>query len=240
MYSSKYVELLIDELVKLPSIGMKSAQRLAMHLLRASREDALRLSEAIRAVKERVGFCSVCGNFSEENPCRLCTDPQRDGGLICVVEQAVDVLALERTGQFKGRYHVLGGALSPLDGVSPDALRVRELLERLRPTVTGEAGAVADAENARAGVTSPAAAAAAPVNAAVAGAAATRVPVREIILATNPNVAGEATALYLSRLLAPLGLRVTRIARGVPMGSDLEYSDMMTLARALEGRREVE
>ena len=226
MYSSKYVELLIDELVKLPSIGMKSAQRLAMHLLRASREDALRLAEAIRAVKERVGFCSVCGNFSEENPCRLCTDPQRDGGLLCVVEQAVDVLAIERTDQFKGRYHVLGGAISPLDGVSPDALRIRELLVRLRATVSGAAapppGAVAEgASENHAG--SPG-----------------DVPVREIILATNPNVAGEATALYLARLLAPLGLKVTRIARGVPMGSDLEYSDMVTLARALEGRREVE
>ena len=249
MYSSKYVELLIDELVKLPSIGTKSAQRLALHLLRASREDALRLAEAIRAVKERVGFCSVCGNFSEENPCRLCTDPQRDGGLLCVVEQAVDVLALERTGSFKGRYHVLGGALSPLDGVSPDSLRIRELLERLRATVTGATvtgatvtgatvtgaavGAVAEGAPGRGASGSP--------NVAVEGGAAfAAMAVREIILATNPNVAGEATALYLSRLLAPLGLKVTRIARGVPMGSDLEYSDMMTLARALEGRHEVE
>ena len=221
MYSSKYVELLIEELVKLPSIGTKSAQRLALYLLRATREDALRLAEAIRAIKERVGLCSMCGNFSEEDPCRLCTDPARDGSLLCVVEQPGDVLALERTGQFRGRYHVLGGALSPLDGIQPDQLRIRELLERLRPTVAGattnSSGAVADA--------------------------AARVPavaVREVILATNPNVAGEATALYLSKLLAPLGLKVTRIARGVPMGSDLEYSDLVTLARALEGRREVD
>ncbi len=206
MYSSKYVELLIEELVKLPSIGTKSAQRLALHLLRASREDALRLAEAIRAVKERVGMCAVCGNFSETNPCRLCTDPERDGTMVCVVEQPGDVLALERTGQFRGRYHVLGGALSPLDGVQPDQLRVRELLERLRPAADGgESSAI-----------------------------------REIILATNPNVAGEATALYLSKLLIPLGVKVTRIARGVPMGSDLEYSDQVTLARALEGRRDVE
>ena len=120
MYSSKYVELLIEELVKLPSIGSKSAQRLALHLLRASREDALRLAEAIRAVKERVGFCALCGNFSEDDPCQLCTDPERDSSVVCVVEQAGDVLALERTGQFRGRYHVLGGAISPLDGVSPD------------------------------------------------------------------------------------------------------------------------
>jgi recombination protein RecR len=203
MYSSKYVELLIEELVKLPSIGSKSAQRLALHLLRASREDALRLAEAIRAVKERVGFCSQCGNFSESDPCQLCSDPERDSAVLCVVEQAGDVLALERTGTFRGRYHVLGGAISPLDGISPDSLRVRELLERIRASLGGA-------------------------------------EIREIILATNPNVAGEATALYLSRLLSPLGLKVTRIARGVPMGSDLEYSDLVTLARALEGRREVE
>jgi recombination protein RecR len=199
MYGSKYLELLIEELAKLPSIGQKSAQRLALHLLRVPREDALRLADAIRAVKERVGFCDVCGNFSEESPCPICRDPRREPAVLCVVEQAGDVLALERTGQFRGRYHVLGGALSPLDGTSPDDLRIPQLLRRL------EGGEV-----------------------------------REVILATNPNVAGEATALYLSRLLGPLGVKVTRIARGVPMGSDLEYSDMVTLARALEGRREVE
>jgi recombination protein RecR len=199
MVGSKYLELLIEELSKLPSIGQKTAQRLALHLLRIPREDALRLAEAIRAVKERVGFCETCGNFSEENPCLICRDERREKTVICVVEQAGDVLALERTGQFRGRYHVLGGALSPLDGTSPDDLRIAPLLRRLE---SGE--------------------------------------VREVILATNPNVAGEATALYLSRLLGPLGVRVTRIARGVPMGSDLEYSDMVTLARALEGRREVD
>ena len=199
MYSSKYLELLVEELTKLPSIGQKSAQRLAMHLLRVPKEDALRLAEAIRAVKERVGFCSQCGNFSESDPCLICTDPARDGSVICVVEQPVDVLAIERTGQYRGRYHVLGGALSPLEGTHPEDLRIPQLLNRLKDGT-----------------------------------------VREIILATNPNVAGEATALYLSRLLGPLGVRVTRIARGVPMGSDLEYSDMVTLARALEGRREVE
>ena len=199
MYSSKYLELLIEELVKLPSVGQKSAQRMALHLLRAPREDALRLAEAIRAVKDRVHFCSVCGNFTEEDPCLICRDPQRDGTVVCVVEQPVDVLALERTAQFKGRYHVLGGALSPLDGATPESLRIRELLERLRGN-----------------------------------------EIREVILATNPNVPGEATAMYLSRLLQPLGVKVTRIARGVPMGSDLEYSDLVTLARALEGRREVD
>jgi recombination protein RecR len=199
MYSSKYLELLVEELAKLPSIGQKTAQRLALHLLRASNEDSLRLADAIRAVKERVGVCGVCGNFSDEDPCRLCSDAQRDASLICVVEQPGDVMAFERTGLFRGRYHVLGGALSPLDGTHPEDLRIKPLLERLRGDV-----------------------------------------VTEIILATNPNVAGEATALYLSKLLAPLGVRVTRIARGVPMGSDLEYSDQVTLARALEGRREVE
>ena len=199
MYSSKYLELLVEELAKLPSIGQKTAQRLALHLLRGSNEDSLRLADAIRAVKERVGVCGTCGNFSDEDPCRLCSDTQRDAGLICVVEQPGDVMAFERTGLFRGRYHVLGGALSPLDGTHPEDLRIKPLLERLRGDV-----------------------------------------VTEIILATNPNVAGEATALYLSKLLAPLGVRVTRIARGVPMGSDLEYSDQVTLARALEGRREVE
>jgi recombination protein RecR len=199
MYSSKYLELLVEELAKLPSIGQKTAQRLALHLLRASNEDSLRLADAIRAVKERVGLCGMCGNFSDEDPCRLCSDAQRDPSLICVVEQPGDVIAFERTGRFRGRYHVLGGALSPLDGTHPEDLRIKPLLERLRGDV-----------------------------------------VTEIILATNPNVAGEATALYLSKLLAPLGVRVTRIARGVPMGSDLEYSDQVTLARALDGRREVE
>jgi len=205
MYSSKYLELLIEELEKLPSIGSKSAQRLALHLLRAPREDVLRLAESIRAIRERVGFCSRCGNFTEQDPCLLCTDPNRDGRVICVVEQPGDVLALERAAAFRGRYHVLGGALSPLEGTHPDNLRIRELLERLRPAAGGEPSEV-----------------------------------QEVILATNPNVAGEATSLYLHRLLAPLGVKVTRIARGVPMGSDLEYSDQVTLARALEGRREVE
>ena len=199
MYSSKYLELLIEELTRLPSIGQKSAQRLALHLLRAPREDALRLAEAIRSMREHVGYCATCGNFSEQNPCLLCTDSRRDAAVVCVVEQPGDVLAFERTGQFRGRYHVLGGALSPLEGTHPDNLRIRELLQRLHGGV-----------------------------------------IQEVILATNPNVAGEATALYLSRLLQPLGVKVTRIARGVPMGSDLEYSDLVTLTRALEGRREIE
>jgi len=200
MYSSKYLELLVEELMKLPSVGQKSAQRLAMYLLKAPKEEALRLADAIRVVKELVGLCSVCGNFSEQDPCLICSDPQRDPTVLCVVEQAVDVVALERTAHFRGRYHVLGGALSPLEGMHPEDLRIQPLLTRIR-----EGGEI-----------------------------------REVILATNPNVAGEATALYLSRLLTPLGIKVTRIARGVPMGSDLEYSDLVTLARALEGRREID
>ena len=200
MYSSKYLELLVEELMKLPSVGQKSAQRLAMYLLKAPKEEALRLADAIRVVKELVGLCSVCGNFSEQDPCLICSDPQRDAAVLCVVEQAVDVVALERTAHFRGRYHVLGGALSPLEGMHPEDLRIQPLLTRIR-----EGGEI-----------------------------------REVILATNPNVAGEATALYLSRLLTPLGIKVTRIARGVPMGSDLEYSDLVTLARALEGRREID
>lgn len=204
MYSSKYLELLVDELKKLPSIGQKSAQRLAMHLLKMSKDEAMRLAEAIRIVKEQVGFCNVCGNFSDTDPCLICQDERRDATLLCVVEQPVDVLAFERTGTFRGRYHVLGGALSPLDGTTPEDLRIQPLLERLQAPPGG----------------GPA--------------------IAEVILATNPNVTGEATALYLSRLLSPLGLKVTRIARGVPMGSDLEYSDLVTLARALEGRRELE
>ena len=215
MYGSKILEQLIEELVKLPTIGQKSAQRLALHLLRAPREDALRLAESIRALREKVGLCSVCGNFTETDPCPICTDSRRDGTLLCVVEQPGDVIALERTGQFRGRYHVLGGALSPLDGTTPETLRIRELLERLRPAETPPAGEV------REGTAAPS-------------------EVREVILATNPNVAGEATALYLTRLLHPIGIKVTRIARGVPMGSDLEYSDLVTLTRALEGRQQVE
>ncbi len=199
MYSSRFLELLIEELLRLPTVGQKSAQRLALHLMRVPQEEALRLADAIRTAREKVGFCSVCGLFSEEDPCLIDRDPQRDPQLVCVVEQPADVLAFERTGSFRGRYHVLGGALSPLAGIQPEDLRIRELLERMRTE-----------------------------------------PIEEIILATNPNVAGEATALYLSRLLAPLGVKITRIARGVPMGSDLESSDQVTLARALEGRREFE
>ena len=207
--SSRFLESLIDEFARLPSIGRKTAQRLALHILKSPREEAARLAEALLLVKDRVGFCTRCGNYAEQDPCPLCSDRRRDHGLVCVVEQPVDVLALERTESFRGVYHVLGGALSPLDGIGPEELRVRELLRRLEPG--GGAGSGGDG-----------------------------VDVREVILATNPTVNGEATALYLQKLLLPLGVRVTRIARGVPVGSDLEYSDLVTLARALEGRKEMD
>jgi recombination protein RecR len=205
--SSRFLENLIDEFARLPSIGRKTAQRLALHVLKAPREEAARLAEAILLVKDRVGFCTLCGNYAEQDPCPLCADPRRDHGLLCVVEQPVDVLAIERTASYRGVYHVLRGVLSPLDGVGPDDLRVRELLLRLNGK--GSDGApLAEA--------------------------------REVILATNPTVNGEATAMYLQKLLTPLGVRVTRIARGVPVGSDLEYSDVVTLARALEGRNDMD
>jgi recombination protein RecR len=193
------VQDLIDELGRLPGIGPKSAQRIAFHLLRIHRQDAERLAAAIVTVRERIGFCTRCGNLAEREECDLCTDPQRATGLICVVEEPRDVVAFERTGEFRGRYHVLGGAISPMEGIGPDQLRTAELLRRL------------DDES-----------------------------VEEIILATNPNLEGEATAMYLARLLAPMGVKTTRLASGLPVGGDLEYADELTLGRALEGRRDVQ
>ncbi|HLJ60556.1 MAG TPA: recombination mediator RecR [bacterium] len=189
---------LIEELGKLPTVGPKTAQRLAFHMLSMSAQDAEALAEAILECKRRIRHCSVCGNITEADPCALCTNPQRDRSVICVVEDARDIAAMERTREFKGVYHVLQGAISPLDGIGPDDLRITELLHRVS---TGE--------------------------------------VCEVIVATNPRVEGEATALYLSKVLKPLGVRVTRIAHGLPVGGDLEYADEVTLARALEGRREL-
>jgi recombination protein RecR len=189
---------LIQEFHKLPGIGPKSAQRLTYYLLRASPEEAQALAQAILEVKEKIAFCSVCENVTDTDPCLICADPQRDRALICVVEEPLDILALERSGSYHGLYHVLHGVISPMDGIGPEDLKVEELLARLK------GGAV-----------------------------------QEVILATNPNLEGEATAMYLSRLLRPLGLRVTRLARGLPTGADLEYADDLTLARALEGRQEV-
>jgi recombination protein RecR len=189
---------LIEELKRLPGIGGKSAQRLAFHILRASREDADRLCDAVREVKDRVSYCSACNNITDVDPCRFCADDSRDHSLICVVEEPQNVGAIEKTRDFRGVYHVLMGALSPLQGVGPDDLKIHGLVERVG-----------------------------------AGTA------REVILATNPTVEGEATAIYLARLLKPLGVRVTRIAMGIPVGSDLEYADEITMGKAMEGRREV-
>ena len=192
------VQDLIDELGRLPGVGPKSAQRIAFYLLKAPAADAARLSRAITEAKDKVTFCTRCFNIAEGGECSICTDARRDPTVICVVEESRDIVSVEKTGEFHGRYHVLQGAISPIEGVGPDQLRVRELLARL------------DDE----GVT-------------------------EIILCTNPNLEGEATAMYLSRLIQPLGVRVTRIASGLPVGGDLEYADELTLGRALEGRREV-
>jgi recombination protein RecR len=189
---------LVEELQRLPGIGPKSAQRLAFHILKTPREETDRLADAVREVKERVTYCSVCNNITESDPCVYCRSDARDHRLICVVEEPQNVSAVEKTREFKGVYHVLMGALSPLQGVGPDELKIKTLLAR-----------VGDGN------------------------------IDEIILATNPNVEGEATALYLARLLKPLGVKVTRIAMGVPMGSDLEYTDEVTMHKAMEGRREV-
>jgi len=197
------VARLIEEFSRLPGIGPKTAQRLTYYLLRAPAEQARALAEALIAIKEKVTFCSVCYNITTDDPCELCTSSARDHSMICVVEDPLDVLALERTGEYKGLYHVLHGALSPMDGIGPEELKIEGLLRRVQQAK--EAG----------------------------------VPVQEVILATNPNLEGEATAMYLYRLLAPLGVRVTRLARGLPVGGDLEYADEVTLSRALEGRREL-
>ncbi len=189
---------LIQEFYKLPGIGPKSAQRLAYYLLRMPAAEAHALATAILEVKEKVTLCSICQNVTEIDPCRVCSDPQRERTIICVVEEPLDILALERTQSYRGLYHVLHGAISPMDGIGPDDLKIADLLNRLR---SGE--------------------------------------VKEVILATNPNLEGEATSMYLCRLLGPLGLSITRLARGLPAGGDLEYADDVTLTRALEGRQEM-
>jgi recombination protein RecR len=193
------VQDLIDELGRLPGVGPKSAQRIAFHILSTDPVDVRRLAQVLIEVKERVKFCSVCGNVAEEETCRICRDHRRDLASICVVEESKDVVAIEKTREFRGRYHVLGGAISPIEGIGPDDLRIRELMIRLADGV-----------------------------------------VTEVILATDPNLEGEATATYLTRLLKPMGLRVTRLASGLPVGGDLEYADEVTLGRAFEGRRSVD
>ena len=190
------VQDLIDELGRLPGVGPKSAQRIAFHLLASDPADVRRLVHALTEVKDKVRFCRTCGNVAEDEECRVCRDPRRDRAQICVVEEPKDVVAIEKTREFRGRYHVLGGAISPIEGIGPDDLRVRELMARL-----------ADGD------------------------------ITELILATDPNLEGEATATYLARLVKPMGLRVTRLASGLPVGGDLEYADEVTLGRAFEGRR---
>ncbi|MCX5101631.1 recombination mediator RecR [Streptomyces sp. NBC_00439] len=190
------VQDLIDELGRLPGVGPKSAQRIAFHILQAAPTDVRRLAHALLEVKDKVRFCSVCGNVAQQEQCNICRDTRRDPSVICVVEEPKDVVAIERTREFRGRYHVLGGAISPIEGVGPDDLRIRELLARL-----------ADGS------------------------------ITELILATDPNLEGEATATYLARMVKPMGLRVTRLASGLPVGGDLEYADEVTLGRAFEGRR---
>jgi recombination protein RecR len=193
------VQDLIDELGRLPGVGPKSAQRIAFHLLKLPVDDALRLARAISEVKEKVAFCTRCWNVAEGDLCGVCADPRREAHVLCVVEEPRDLVAVEKTHEFRGRYHVLQGAISPIEGIGPDQLKVRELLGRLEPE-----------------------------------------EITEVILCTNPNIEGEATAMYLARLLKPLGIRVTRIASGLPVGGDLEYADELTLGRALEGRRDVD
>jgi recombination protein RecR len=192
------VQDLIDELGRLPGVGPKSAQRIAFHLLAAEAADVERLATTLVRVKNEVKFCTICGNVAEADVCRICSDVRRDPSVICVVEEPKDVVAIERTREFRGRYHVLGGAISPIDGIGPDELRIRELLTRLRDDV-----------------------------------------VTELILATDPNLEGEATATYLARLVNPMGLTVTRLASGLPVGGDLEYADEVTLGRAFTGRRKI-
>jgi recombination protein RecR len=197
------VQELIDALARLPGIGPKSAQRVAFHLLKATPEEARRLAQAIVEAKDKVRFCSICFNVSDQEICEYCRDSRRDRSIVCVVQEAPDIVAIERTREYRGLYHVLQGAISPIEGVGPDDLRVAELLDRLKP---GEAGS----------------------------------EIGEVIVATNPNVEGDATAMYLARLLAPLGVKVTRLASGMPVGGDLEYADEVTLGRALEGRRRLD
>ncbi len=194
LYTSEALQQLVEEFSRLPGIGRKTALRLALFILKRPREDVVKMARSLVNVKDKITYCSVCSNITEHNPCAICSSPKRDPHAICVVEEPGDVMAIEKTNEFRGLYHVLGGALSPLDGIGPDDLKVRELLSRLPGDIA------------------------------------------EVILALNPNVEGEATTIYLTRLLKPLGIRVSRLARGLPVGGNLEFTDEATLSRALEGR----
>lgn len=198
MHLPRSLAQLIKELNRLPSIGPKTAQRLAFHIVTCPRDKVQNLADALLEVKDKIRYCSICGNLTDEDPCALCSDERRNQSLICVVHGAQDILAMEKTREYKGLYHVLNGAISPMDGIGPDQLRIKELLERINGNT-----------------------------------------IKEVILATDPNVEGEATAMYLARLLKPLGVYVTKIASGMPFGGDLEYVDEVTLSKALEGRREL-
>ncbi len=202
-FTSEAVEALVEQLTRLPSIGRKTAHRLVSYILKMPREEVVEMAKALVAVKDRVRNCTICFNVCDTEQCAICTSPRRDQGLICVVEEANDVMALERTNEYTGVYHVLGGVISPLDGIGPEELRIRELVARIQPASAGETE---------------------------------RAATREVILAMNPNVEGDTTAYYLTQLLKPFGVRLTRIARGLPIGGDLEYADEATLSRALEGR----
>jgi recombination protein RecR len=195
LYTAESIEQLAEQFAQFPGIGRKTAQRLALYVLKMSRDEVVTMAKALVNVKDKVRYCTICSNITETDPCAICSNTRRDRSFICVVEEPHDVLAIEKTNEFKGLYHVLGGALSPLDGIGPEELKIKELLQRLSSS-----------------------------------------PIEEIILALNPNVEGETTTLYLSRLLKPLGIKVTRIARGLPVGSDLEFADEATLSRAFEGR----
>ncbi|MGA1876268.1 MAG: recombination mediator RecR [bacterium] len=196
--SIRALDDLTAEFKKMPGIGLKTAQRLSFYVLRISKQEADKLARAICQVKEKVRYCSICGNITEQEPCEICSNPKRDSQTICIVEEPKDLLIIEKTGEYRGLYHVLMGAISPLDGIGPEDLKIENLMQRIKSTV-----------------------------------------VKEVILATNPNVEGEATATYLSRLIKPFGIRVYRIARGLPVGSELEYADEVTVTKALEGKMEM-
>ena len=214
--TSESVEALVEQFSKLPTVGRKTAQRLAAYILKMPREEVVEIARALVAVKDRVKECSVCFNITDTDPCPICKSEKRTRGVLCVVEEPNDVLALERTNEFRGLYHVLGGVISPLDGIGPDDLKIRELVARVAAKPEPQEDAEGVAEDA------------VPYQ-----------PVQEVILAMNPNVEGDTTAYYISQLLQPLGINVTRIARGLPIGGDLEYADEATLTRALEGRSQV-